>query len=305
MQLRSEEALRAVQERHLAAEADMLAYNLQTAREEKAKDDAALQTHRDMYTALTETAPPLPGMEGNPQADAEAKQRIADQWLVNNRPTAAQRVAVARYWMQRPEAAEAALQERLQAAQIRAGAQTQVAETRAEATKYSADQRTAATIERLKRSGMGHDAATTFAGNVNEWREQQAQAEAEGDLERAASFGQRIQDAYEHLNRTHPDASQTLHIKNLQATAQAAYKAYLDTGMKNKKLKEEWERAQKALEGVKPLPSQTQSLPPTAGASSPSPLPEFQVGHTYEDAQGRKRIYRGMKDGKRVWESVK
>lgn len=107
-QLQSEAALRAVQERHLAAQADQLAWQLKQAQEQKVKDDIDLQTHQLFTGKLVEA--------GLPPAEAQS---TMNDWLANRNPKLAKDVGQAQYWMDRPEMAQAKLASQEKIAQLR------------------------------------------------------------------------------------------------------------------------------------------------------------------------------------------
>lgn len=293
MELQSQEALRQIQERHLAAQADMLSYNLDQAKADKAKEDADLQKADMMHKVLTETVDPG---DKTPEEVNQLATQATDDWLVRNNPKAALKVANARFLMSKPEIAQQTIQSRENIATGRNAVSLQNAQTNAEARKYSADQHLAATVARLKEGGMGHEAATTFAEKVNNWRDQQAQAEEEGDLDTAASFGMKIQDAYKHMRMTHPDQSQTIQLKNLQAEANKAYGEWVAGGMKNKKLEAEVIRTRKALADAQ---GGGGAEPATNG---PAANLKLKVGTKYRNAKGEERTYGGVDDqGNPIW----
>lgn len=245
-ELQSEAALRAVQERHLAAQTEQIAYNLQQAQADKAKEDQDLATADLLHHTLTETTDATP----------EQATQAVDQWLLTKNPKVALKVGQARMMMAKPELAQEALKTREEIAQTRAGATVQAAQIHADAT-----------AKRLGAAGMPMDAAGKFSAQLAGLRKQAADAYDAGDDEAASTAEQGIKDMWTYMDRTHPNVVRNLHAKNLQATASAAYKAYLDSGMKNKKLKAEWERAQEALQTA---PTQEEGNGSSATPPAPS-----------------------------------
>lgn len=104
IELQGQEALRRVQERHLAAQADALAYQLQQAQADKAEQDKVLQiadvTHQTMVSKLVS--------QGMPQATAEEKATQAtDTWMANSYPKVAVAVGNARATLAKSKLEEA------------------------------------------------------------------------------------------------------------------------------------------------------------------------------------------------------
>jgi hypothetical protein len=166
-QLRSEEALRMVQERHLAAQADQLAYNLQQAQAEKAKEDQDLQTADLIHHTMTETTDATP----------EQATQATDQWLINRNPKAAMKIGQARFLMSKPELAQEALQTKENVAQTQAAG----AMARTQAQQAGALQRT-----QLRVQSPHLDAFTQSLGDYQKALES-------GDDEKASMLKARLQ----------------------------------------------------------------------------------------------------------------
>lgn len=228
-QLQSEAALRAVQERHLAAQADQIAYNLQQAQADKAKEDQDLATASLLHHTLTETT------DTTPEQAAQA----TDQWLLNKNPKLALKVGQARMMLARPEMAQAALESK-----------EKVAEIQADARKYAVDKRTEMLQQKLQGAGLQLEASGKFANRVVTLERQAREAREAGDDQAADDAEREVQLMHEDLARTHPNAARVLKQRMLQNKASEAYKQFLATGMKNKKLKEEADRTQAELQSL-------------------------------------------------------
>lgn len=93
MELQSQEALRRVQERHLAAQVDMLTQKTQQEAKDQAEVDTGLKGADLMYQTLTETTPPMIKADGTEETPEEKSQRVrgqVNQWMATKYPKAAE-----------------------------------------------------------------------------------------------------------------------------------------------------------------------------------------------------------------------
>lgn len=275
MQLRAQAAMQAVQERQIAQEVDMRSQLFQKQMAEDAQDKADTAAYASILREQMDHATASASMSAQETGEPVNLQKIQADVVASTlpgfaakNPRAALKFANAVKPVMQEQAslerAQILAQGALQRAQVGAESRKSIAEQANETKRYVADQHTAAMVARLKQNGVGHEAATTFALNVNNWREQQAQAEEEGDLDAAAKFGLMIQDAYKAQSMAHPNPTTTLRIKNLQAEATKAYGEWVASGMRNKKLAAEVERTRKALEDAAGQPEGAPQAAPAA-----------------------------------------
>lgn len=138
MELRSEDALRQVQERHLAAQADQIAQAAQFAAQDRQKMLGDLQMADTIHKTLTETVDP--GDKSPEEVSALATQ-ATDDWLLRNNPKAALLVGQARTWMAKPEQFQQTQATRMGVAQLGAESRLGVAQIGAQSREKIASSR--------------------------------------------------------------------------------------------------------------------------------------------------------------------
>lgn len=267
MELQSQEALRQIQERHLAAQAQMLDYNLQQAQAEKAQDDKALQDYQLLRTTLHETAPDLPGM--TPEESAQKKEDIALQTLITKRPAVGLRVAQAQLMASKPEQFQQQLKSREEIAAENNATRIQNTQTRLEGTKYTADKRFQAAQDRLNSpTATGSSAAGKYGNELRASRLRLQAAYDTGDMDSIMEEEQFLKDVQGYMEKTHPDKSAVTRSTMLMSKWRETYKAYLAG---DRKLKPEVDR----LEGE--LAKAGTALDTTGTKNSPSAQGEEMV----------------------------
>ncbi len=120
IELQGQEALRMVQERHLAAQADAIANKLQEAQAEKVKEDQDLATADLVHKTLTETIDPG---DKSPEEVSSMATKATDDWLVQHNPALARKVGRARTALAATGLSQEKLQTQEDIATTRAGAQ--------------------------------------------------------------------------------------------------------------------------------------------------------------------------------------
>jgi len=313
MQLRGQEALRIIQERHLAAQADQIAYNLAQAKAEKAKEDADLQMADEIHHTLTETVDP--GDKTPEEVSAEAT-KATDEWLLNRNPKLALKVGQARAVLAKPELAQAGLETKekiaqaqqagaLQRTQARVEGQQGVADTRADAARDVAETAAEARTKAAEiRGKFGVDIARTRADHLAVADEGYKKAVAAGDVELANHYLD-LEHKISTSTHTQPlDQASRKEIdsiyKQIDAIKERTDSMPDETGLFSKSPNSK--KAQ-LLKQVEDLKEEARKIVSAKGkTASVIPAPKLVVGAKYKNAKGETRIYGGLDaDGKAIW----
>ncbi len=249
-ELASEQALRAVQERHLAAQADQISYALQQKKEQDVKDEIDLQTGAVLHTQLVDSG----------VAPDEAN-GVVNDWMGRRNPDLLKKVATAQFMAEKPEIAQQALASRQAIAQGHDVAKVQ-----------------AATIGASSRNPKGYAPSVSEKDALAMQNADDAvdKAYAVGDateIDRAEKFRDNLQKG---LERQHPDQVNLEGIKAIRNELGTVLKEYWSGGRDEKlvpeinRLKEQIKEATKkqAVGGATPAP---------AAAASAAPVTRFKL----------------------------